>query len=595
MEPFDYLRAVRRNWKIVVCAVFVALLVGFVTRSIQPSGTARPSYQATAVLISTSSAIVRAQGDASDPATVAALATLPPIPQNVADQIGFDGDPETLANNVVAAVDQDSGLLNITATAGEAERASQLADAFADQLLAQLVVMQQQGSEQQIADLQAQIRGLERQISKLDSSQTDTARNLGGQLEQLKTQLNKLKTQEPDPGFALYADAVAHRVESAGFNAPRSLAVRLAIAGILGLLAGIVIAIAVGRLDTKIRTKRSAEERFSAPVLAEVPVIGRRGRRGVVAGGKPSSRAAEEFRLLGSELSLWLTVQDGNGSGPKRHATTVLVTSAGPSEGKTTVVANLAATLAEMGRKVLVLSCDFHRPAVHALFSLPNDRGLADVLMSDAEGPVLDGVVKHTSFANVDVVVSGKAPSSASELLSSDRMRMALDEARGLADVILLDTPPVLVASDATYLLPEVDAVLLVARAAHTEADLAERASELLHRMGAPVRGVVLNQATETPRPRGASKYYARKPASTRPPTMTARGCDRERELGQRRSPPRRGRGARGRGAGGPPAMTTGSDARGSFVFCRPRACGRQSTSVPHAGGAHVQNLAARR
>jgi capsular exopolysaccharide synthesis family protein len=314
-------------------------------------------------------------------------------------------------------------------------------------------------------------------------------------------------------------------VESAGFSAPRSVLVRLVIAGLLGLLAGIVIAIAVGRLDTKIRTKRSAEERFAAPVLAEVPVIGRRGRRGVVAAGKPS-RAAEEFRLLGSELSLWFAAQDGNGSSAKRHATTVLVTSPGPSEGKTTVVANLAATLAEMGRKVLVLSCDFHRPAVHALFSLPNDRGLADVLTSDTEGPLLDGIVKPTAFPNVEVVVSGKAPSSASELLSSDRMRTALDEARGIADVILLDTPPVLVASDATYLLPEVDAVLLVARAAHTEADLAERASELLHRMGAPVRGVVLNQATETPRPRGAGKYYTRKPASTRPETMTAREAE---------------------------------------------------------------------
>jgi capsular exopolysaccharide synthesis family protein len=525
VEPFDYLRAVRRNWKIVLVAVLVGLLVGFLTRSIEPAGSARPTYQATAVLISTNSSVVRAQGDASDPATVAALATLPPIPQNVADQLGYDGDPEVLAASVLAAVDQDSGLLNISATGGDADRAAELADAFADQLLAQLVLIQQEDTEQQVTDLRAQIRGLEKQIAKLDDSQSDTARNLSGQLEQLKTQLNKLKTQDPDPGFAIYARAVPHRVESAGFSAPRSVLVRLVIAGLLGLLAGIVIAIAVGRLDTKIRTKRSAEERFAAPVLAEVPVIGRRGRRGVVAAGKPS-RAAEEFRLLGSELSLWFAAQDGNGSSAKRHATTVLVTSPGPSEGKTTVVANLAATLAEMGRKVLVLSCDFHRPAVHALFSLPNDRGLADVLTSDTEGPLLDGIVKPTAFPNVEVVVSGKAPSSASELLSSDRMRTALDEARGLADVILLDTPPVLVASDATYLLPEVDAVLIVARAAHTEADLAERASELLHRMGAPVRGVVLNQATETPRPRGAGKYYTRRPPSAAGEATTGQKTD---------------------------------------------------------------------
>ena len=510
MEPFDYLRAVRRNWRIVGAAVLIALLAAFFTRSIEPAGGAARSYEATTVLIANT--FIRTQGDPSSPATAAALVTTPPVPERVAESIGFDGDPEALASQVSAAVDQDSGLINITATSREADRATELADAFAGELLTLLGELEQVNVDTRTEELRKEIRGIERRIEDVQDPDSDEARNLQTQLDQLTSEMNQLSSQTVDPGFTVLSPAVAKRVTTAGFSAPRSFSIRLIIAGVIGLLAGIIIAIIVGRLDTRIRTKRAAEDRFSAPVLAEVPVIRGRNRRGIVATTQPASRAAEEFRLLGAELSLSMAGSNGNGSPGPHRSSAVLVTSAGPSEGKTTVVANLATTLSEMGKKVLVLSCDFHRPTVHSLFGIENERGLADALASADGGPVLAGVVQETS-GHVDVVTSGRQPESSGELLSSDRMRLALKEARGLADIVLLDTPPILVSSDATHLLPQVDAVLLVARAARTEADLAERASELLGRMGAPVRGVVLNRASETPRPRGARGYYNRGPA----------------------------------------------------------------------------------
>ncbi|MGH2637203.1 MAG: polysaccharide biosynthesis tyrosine autokinase [Actinomycetota bacterium] len=535
MEPFDYLRAIRRNWRIVGAAVLIALLAAFFTRSIEPAGGAVRSYEATTVLYVSGDAVIRTPGDPNSPSTAAALTTSPPIAARVADVLGFEGDPQELAAQVTATVEQENGLINITATSRDPERTEELADTFAEQLLAELAELQDVERSADIDDLQAEVNSLERRLEDADP-EGEEARNVQTELDQARSELTQLRTNTPDPPFTIFSPAVAKRVTSAGFSAPRSFSVRLIIAGVIGLLAGIIIAIVVGRLDTRIRTKRAAEDRFSAPVLAEVPVIRGRNRRGIVATTQPASRAAEEFRLLGAELSLSMAGSNGNGA-PGHRSSAVLVTSAGPAEGKSTVVANLATTLSEMGKKVLVLSCDFHRPTVHSLFGIENERGLADALASTDGEPVLAGVVQETS-GHVDVVTSGSQPESSGELLSSDRMRLALKEARGLADIVLLDTPPILVSSDATHLLPQVDAVLLVARAARTEADLAERASELLGRMGAPVRGVVLNRASETPRPRGARGYYNRGPGAAKetladdlPDEMTTADVDDRSEL----------------------------------------------------------------
>jgi capsular exopolysaccharide synthesis family protein len=192
---------------------------------------------------------------------------------------------------------------------------------------------------------------------------------------------------------------------------------------------------------------------------------------------------------------------------PNRHdgPRTILVTSAGPGEGKTLVVANLAATYAELGKRVLVLSCDFRRPKIHRLFGVPNDHGLSEALEASNGQPVLRGHVRSTPLTNVRVVPSGAIPESAGELLTSRNMREALVEARKEADIVLLDTPPVLATSDASHLFPDVDTVLVVARAGKTTAEVAERSSELLRRMRAPVVGVALNGSTEEMVPRG---YY---------------------------------------------------------------------------------------
>jgi capsular exopolysaccharide synthesis family protein len=322
-----------------------------------------------------------------------------------------------------------------------------------------------------------------------------------------------------------------------GFQPPRSRTGRMFFAGVLGLLAGIGLVLLLERIDTKIRNRRAAEQHFSLPVLGEIPRLSwRESRRAsITAVEEPGSPWADAFRLLEAGLSRVASDENGGRSvrdaapavvpvknasenGKNGGAITILVTSPGPSEGKTMVVANLAATYAEMGKKVLVLSCDFRRPTIHRLFGVPNDQGLTEALRSSNGQPVLRGHIRPTSLDNVRVVPSGAVPEKAVELLSSNNMRQALEEARNEADVVLVDTPPILATSDASHLFSEVDAVLVVGRVGKTTAEVAERSTELLRRLGAPIVGIALNASTEEIIPRGY--YYSYQAEGERPNRM---------------------------------------------------------------------------
>ncbi|MGQ0669878.1 MAG: polysaccharide biosynthesis tyrosine autokinase [Actinomycetota bacterium] len=517
MEPITYLRALRRYWPMIAAAVAVGLLTASLTRAIDPGGAER-SFEATTYLISSSDTgqSFSQSGSFDDANTVAALTTLDPIPSRVADQIGYDGKPADLAVKITAAVDEESGLLSITATDPDPKRVKQIADAFASELLAFLTQQETEETAAEVASLEAQIKGIKKRIRHPGESDT---RGLETRLALLQGDVDNLTSSPPEPGFEVLSGAEVSPVESLGIQAPRSFAIRALLAALIGLVAGVIMALVLGRFDTRIRTRQGAEEGFSLPVLAEIPVLPRGGRDGVIAASQPSSRAAEAFRLLGAEVGRGVNLDgdaraQGVEAGTPRPPHTVLVTSGGPAEGKTTVVANLAATLAETGKKVLILSCDFHRPSIHRLFGVANDKGLADALRSSNNGPVLGPVIRQTLVDDIRLVPSGPLPNSPGELLSSEHMRDVLEEARELADVVLLDTPPILVASDATHLLPEVDGVLVVARAGRTKAEIAKRTSELILRMGARVQGVVLNRAMDVPLPRGYRDYYRARPVS---------------------------------------------------------------------------------
>jgi non-specific protein-tyrosine kinase len=169
----------------------------------------------------------------------------------------------------------------------------------------------------------------------------------------------------------------------------------------------------------------------------------------------------------------------------------LLVTSAGPDEGKSTTLANLAVTFAQAGNRTLLVDCDLRRPALHALFGAANDPGLTSMLLAEGAVPP----IARTPVDGLELLPSGPLPPNPSEILSSRRFQSLLEALKTSADLLLFDSPPALAVSDAALLSRLVDAVLVVVSAGKTKRDHAARVRQLMDRSGARVLGVVLNNA----------------------------------------------------------------------------------------------------
>jgi len=171
---------------------------------------------------------------------------------------------------------------------------------------------------------------------------------------------------------------------------------------------------------------------------------------------------------------------------------TLLVTSAGPAEGKTVTVSNLAVAIAESGLNVALVDADLRHPRLHVLLGLSQRPGIVESL---AEGSTTGGL-RTCQVAGVKVLTSGDVPPNPTELLSSQKMVLLLEDLTKRVDLVLIDSSPVLLAADTMMLAPIVDGVLLVVRAGRTSAREAREAVERLKGVGANVIGVVLNAAT---------------------------------------------------------------------------------------------------
>ena len=204
------------------------------------------------------------------------------------------------------------------------------------------------------------------------------------------------------------------------------------------------------------------------------------GTNGLVAARSPQSQAAEAYRTLRTNIQF---------SSLDRDLRTLLVTSPGPDEGKSTVLANLAITIAESGRRVIAADCDLRRPSLHRLFGLQEAPGLTTMILEAAAEPPLQA----TAVPHLRLLASGPLPPNPAELLASERMAGVIGRLAAHADLVLFDSPPIAAVSDAAVLAARVDGVLLVVDAGRTRRDTARQAKEQLARVGAHLLGVVLN------------------------------------------------------------------------------------------------------
>lgn len=169
----------------------------------------------------------------------------------------------------------------------------------------------------------------------------------------------------------------------------------------------------------------------------------------------------------------------------------IMVTSSGPGEGKSTTASNLAVVMSEGGNKTILIDCDQRKPRQHKVFGVSNQHGLSDILAGKAQ---FEEAVQQTGVENLDILTTGTRPPNPSELLASSKMQKFVEDLKQKYEYIIIDTPPIIAVTDAQLIASYADGSLLVVASAQAEREAAIKAKELLEKVNAKIIGVVLNK-----------------------------------------------------------------------------------------------------
>lgn len=496
MDLRQFLRTLARRWKF----IGVLLLIGVIASVVLTERMATTYESTTRVFFSTqaNTTLDALQGGFLSAQRVVSYAEFIDDPQllgNVIERLDLDLTPDELADDISAENQLNTVVIEITARAEHPRQAQRIADTVADEM-----------------------RLLVNELERPDDPEAPpliTAR-LAGEA-----------SYQPD--------AVS----------PQPV-LNIGVGALLGLLIGVSGAVVRELLDTSVSSPEAVHESTGSAVLATVPFDAGVDTAPLISDPGASVELSESFRVLRTNLQFI----DLDAS-----RRVLVVSSAIPNEGKTTVSANLAVALAQNGQTVLVIDCDFRHPQMAGLLGLENAVGLSTVLVGRTT--LAQAVQEHRS--GVMFLGTGRVPPNPSEILETQAMRDLLAEAGAAYDVVVIDAPPLLPVTDPAIIASQADGVLLVARYGQTTREHLRLAAERIAGVSGRIYGAVLNM---TPR-RGPAAYgygygygYGTAPAGERAPDRATRRAARKADRQGRKADQRRGgRSARrekpaGRGAG---------------------------------------------
>jgi capsular exopolysaccharide synthesis family protein len=272
---------------------------------------------------------------------------------------------------------------------------------------------------------------------------------------------------------------------------PSSMPVRkIAGLGLLGgFFIGLVVAIVVEKMDTRVRDSKHIQELLDLPGLAIVPQTSWKGKEeereskvGPEMLWDPRSSFAESLRVFRTSIQL---------SSAARQSRVIAVTSCQPAEGKSTIATNLAAALAQAGKKVVVVDTDMRRPSIYWRLGLTAKKGLSEFLTGNES---LAGILQtHQALPTLDLIPSGFSPPLPADLLASEQMKQLVKTLRERYEYVIFDTPPVLSVTDPLIVASQADGVVLVIRQGYCTRAMLTRAAEIFHDVELKVYGFVLN------------------------------------------------------------------------------------------------------
>jgi capsular exopolysaccharide synthesis family protein len=495
MDIAMVLGLLRRRFLLILLAVVVAAAAGFAISVSQ-----EPIYAASTPLLLRGSDGTRGGGSGASPtgsefgsplpgtaADREALVLAGPILARVEDELvrplGGRAPAEEAVRRVSAVAAAESDVVTITAEASGPRVAALVANTVARENIAYR-------RETAIAKIRRALQTAERTRRTLGSGQSAGDQVAVQQLEQRLSSLRQAASLQTGD-----AEVLSKASAPASPTSPKPLRDAL-IGGFAGLLLGIGAALLREQLDRRLRDPKDLERATGLPVLADVPksraLDSKKGQ------GRTSlpAREAEAFQMLRANLR-YVNAQ--------RELRSVLITSAGVADGKSTIAFNLARADASTGGKVLLIDADIRRPRLATLIGLSSDEPGLSMLLSERNATLADAVLRipvvrrsngtgatHT----MDVLVAGRVPPNPSELIDSDRMRAVLREAEAAYDLVVIDSPPAAIVSDAIPLMGQVSAVIVVGKVGATTSGQARNLREQLERVDAPAFGVVANFAS---------------------------------------------------------------------------------------------------
>lgn len=503
------LRFVRRWWWLLLLApVLSGLSAGYVESQRDPLGST-PVYTANATLLinpvqGTGRLTYRAE-------TYAGLALTDPVLLPVIADLDLPFTVPELKEMITVFPVLDTELLTVSVTGTEPERTAAIANAVAATFVefmgaqgAEVAGRTSASLEDQRTDVQGEIDALRRQIRELEQSdqsddvtESDRITALRADLEQRQQELAQLEDDLAQVNSnAAAAQPQVSMIEEA--SVPASADARnggpptVLLAAIAGLLVAVAALVIIEFLDTSVRFSTDIATLVGAPVLTTIPKL-RRLRiptERLFVTKRSHSPAAESIRLLRTNLNVELASWTPQGK-------IVVVSSASEGEGKSIVAANLATSMAVVGLKTVLIDADLRQPFQHRIFNVPNEVGLTDLLNRSevARGQT----IKDHHVENLYIIPSGPLPANPSDLLSMDRLEPLLEELREFADIIIIDTPPILAVSDPLVVAAHADGVLIVCWSGRTSVEALRRAARVLRQGSLRVAGVVLNGRSSQP------------------------------------------------------------------------------------------------
>jgi capsular exopolysaccharide synthesis family protein len=516
MNLNDYIAPLRKWWWLLVAATIVAAIASFVYALSQPD-----VYQVRTTLM-VGNSLNAANPNSGEyylqqqlASIYADIAYREPIRQATMKALGLSYLPEYSVRAVA-----NTTLVEIVVSDTNAERTMVVANELATQLLNRSpsvgsddAEMQQFLEEQltvvqgQIDETQNELKDLQDQVSKLTSARQIA--DMQSEIQTLQSRLSSLQSTYASllsntQSGATNALTVIEQAELPTRPVGPNRMMIVILAAVVGMALAAVAAYAIEFLDDSVKGIEDVKRILELPVVGEVGDFPQGKDTWSYVMEEPRSPVAHAFRVMRTNLDLLE---------PETPMHTFLVTSAGMSEGKSTIAANLAVVISQGERKVICVDADFHRPMLHNAVSIDNEHGFSDVFKGSMS---LQDVVVPWNAGKLKLIPSGMMPANPSELIESKKMDEILQSLQSMADVVILDGPPFFL-SDASALSTKVDCVVLVIRPGFTRKDAVRAMKEEITKLRLKNVVVVLNRVPR--RESYYSKYYPydyHKPAKTK-------------------------------------------------------------------------------